>query len=175
MNLKFVPMKSFDRSAPLKNMLQIDDARLVFRNFSGKGDKFNREGDRNFAVVIPTQEQADALMNDTNEFGVGWNVKVKAPREEGDEPFRYLKVKISFNGRGPEIYLNSNGNRRMLTEETVGILDNIDIESVDLDIRPYDDDGNYGPFRSAYLVGMEVYQNISRFAARYAEEEYPCE
>ena len=175
MKLKFIPMKRYSASEPPKNTVEIDDARLVFRNFSGKGDKYNREGDRNFAVVIPTQEQADALLTDTNEFGIGWNVRVKAPREEGDEPFRYLKVKITFNEHGPEIYLNSNGNRRLLTEETVGILDNIDIESVDLDIRPYDGDGNYGPFRSAYLVGMEVFQNISRFAARYAEEEYPCE
>lgn len=160
--------------APRK-MLQIDDARLIFRNFSGKPDKFNREGDRNFAIVIPTQEQADALLNDTNEWGVGWNVKIKPPREDGDEPFRYLKVKLSFNDRGPAIYLNSGGNRRRLTEETIGILDNIDIERVDLDIRPYDDTGNYGPFRSAYLQAMEVVQNIDRFAARYAGEEYPCE
>lgn len=158
-----------------KGILQIDDARLIFRNFRGLADKFNREGDRNFAIVIPTQEQADDLMADTNEYGVGWNVKVKAPREEGDEPFRYLKVKVSMNDRGPAVYLNSGGNRRRLTEETIGILDNIEISHVDLDIRPYDDTGNYGPFRSAYLLAMEVTQNIDRFAARYAEEEYPCE
>jgi hypothetical protein len=158
-----------------RGILQIDDARLIFRNFRGLADKFNREGDRNFAIVIPTQEQADALMNDTNEYGVGWNVKVKAPREEGDEPFRYLKVKVSMNDRGPIVYLNSGGNRRRLTEETIGILDNIDISHVDLDVRPYDDTGNYGPFRSAYLQAMEVTQNIDRFSARYAEEEYPCE
>lgn len=175
MQLTFVPMKSFDRSAPRKNILQIDDARLVFRNFGGDKDVYDKTGKRNFAVVIPTQKQADDLMADTNEYGLSWNVKVKAPRDEGDEPFRYMKVAIAFNDRGPEIWLNSNGNRRRLTEETVSILDNIDIESVDLDVRPYDGNGNYGPFRKAYLVGMEVYQNISRFSARYAEEEYPEE
>ena len=158
-----------------EHILQIDDARLIFRNFSGRADKFNAAGDRNFAIVIPTQEHADALMENVNRFGVGWNVKIKAPREAGDEPFRYLKVKVKFNDRGPTVYLRSGNNRRQLDEETIGILDNIDIAHVDLDIRPYDDEGTYGPHRTAYLLSMEVTQNIDRFAARYAEEEYPCE
>ena len=34
------------------NKLVIDNARLIFKNFSGKGDNYNREGDRNFAVII---------------------------------------------------------------------------------------------------------------------------
>lgn len=155
-------------------IVQIDDARIIFRNFSGAGDKYNREGDRNFAVVIPNEELADKLVNDVNEYGVGWNVKVKPPRDEDDSPFMFLKVKVSFNGRKPPaVYLQSGNNRRKLDEDTIGILDRIDIQNVDLDIRPYDDTGNYGPFRAAYLQGMVVYQNVDRFTARFAEEEYP--
>ena len=165
MNITFAP----------RGILQIDDARLIFRNFSGRGDAFNTAGDRNFGLIIPTPELAEKLQNDVNKYGVGWNVKVKPPREEGDMPFMYMKVKVKFNERGPAIYLRSGDNVRRLDEESVSILDNIDIQSVDLDIRPYDDDGHFGPFRTAYLQSMEVIQNVDRFSARYASEEYPVD
>lgn len=158
-----------------RGVLQIDDARIIFRNFRGEGGKYNKEGDRNFALIIPDEEMAEALQNDVNEYGAGWNVKIKPPREEGDEPFIYLPVKVKFNQRGPIIYLQSGNNRVKLNEETVSMLDDIDIRSVDLDIRPYDDEINGKPFRAAYLQSMCVTQEIDRFAARFAQEEYPEE
>lgn len=153
-----------------RGILQFDDCRIIFRNFEGRGDKFNREGDRNFALVIPNQEIADELIAD------GWNVKVKEPREEGDEPLRYLGVKVKFNDRGPSVRLVSNGNIVMLNSDTVGMLDHIDISNVDMDIRPYDwtlQDGKSG--RSAYLQAIVVHQEVDRFAERYAMEESPEE
>lgn len=158
-----------------RNILQIDDARICFRNFRGEEGKYNREGDRNFALVIPDSEMAEALQNDTNQYGASWNVKIKPPREEGDEPFIYLPVKVKFNERGPIVYLRSGGNRVKLDEESISMLDDIDIRSVDLDIRPYDSEINGRPFRSAYLQSMCVTQDIDRFAARFASEEYPEE
>lgn len=156
-----------------RNILQIDDARICFRNFRGEGGKFNKEGDRNFALIIPDEEMAEALQNDSNQYGAGWNVKIKPPREDGDEPFMYLSVKVKFNDRGPKIYLESGRNRVRLDEESVSMLDEIDILSVDLDIRPYDDEINGRPFRAAYLQSMVVKQNLDRFEARFAAEEYP--
>lgn len=157
MNLTFAP----------RGILQIDDARIVYRNFSGMATQFNREGDRNFSLVIPDEDLANELKED------GWNVKIKAPREEGDTPFMHLPVKVKFNDRGPNVYLITNGVRNKLDEETVNILDNVDILSVDLDIRPYDWDVQGKTGRTAYLQSIAVVQEVDRLAARYAEEECP--
>lgn len=155
-----------------RGILQIDNARLIYRNFTGEGSKFNRDGDRNFAVIIEDEETCEALVNDTNDFGVGWNVKIKPPREEGDTPFMFLTVKVKFNDRGPNVYLVSGKSRVKLDEESISCLDDIEIESVDLDIRPYDDVVNGKPFRAAYLQSMCVTQRITdRFAERFAFEE----
>jgi len=148
--------------------LEIDGARITWRNFEGRGDKFNREGDRNFAVVIPTQELADELIDR------GWNVKIKPPREDGDQPFMYLKVKVNYDpsrGRTPGVYLKSGRSVNRLNEDTVGMLDHIDIESVDLDIDPYDWEMSGKTGRTAYLRSIHVTQRVDRFAERYADEE----
>lgn len=145
-----------------RGIIQIDDARIIFRNFSGEPSKFNREGDRNFAVIVEDQEVADALINE------GWNVKIKPPREEGDEPFMYLPVKIKFNDRGPSVYLKTGDAMNRLDEESISCLDNIDILSVDLDLRAYDWEVNGKTGRTAYLQSIHVTQQVDRFAERYA-------
>lgn len=159
-----------------RGILQIDDARICFRNFRGEGSMYNDEGDRNFSLVIPDEEIAEALKNDKNEFGVGWNVKIRAPKEEGEAPFMHLPVKVKYTERsGPKVFLISGNNRVRLNEETIGMLDHIDIKSVDMDIRPYDGEGRFGPFRAAYLQSIYVTQEVDRFEARFAEEEFPTE
>ena len=155
MNVTFAP----------RGILNIDEATIIYRNFAGRGDKFNREGDRNFALIIPTEELADRLIND------GWNVKVKPPRDDQETPFMYLPVKIKFNDRGPNCYLVTAGRANRLDEESIGILDDVDILNVNLDIRPYDWEVNGKTGRTAYLQGIEVTQRVDRFAARYAEED----
>lgn len=154
MNITFAP----------RGILQIDDARIIYRNFSGVGSKFNREGDRNFAVIIDTQDIADTLIQE------GWNVKIKPPRDEDESPFMYLPVKVKFNDRGPNVYLKTGSALNKLDEESIGCLDNVDILGVDLDIRPYDWEVNGKQGRTAYLQSIHVVQQIDRFADRYSEE-----
>lgn len=149
-----------------RGIIQIDDARIIYRNFAGLASKFNREGDRNFSVLIDNQEVADALVE------AGWNVKIKPPREDGDLPFMHLPVKVKFNDRGPTIYLKSGSALNKLDEESIDCLDHIDILSVDLDIRPYDWDVNGKSGRTAYLQSIHVTQQVDRFAERYSAEEY---
>lgn len=154
MNITFAP----------RSILQIDeiDGRdIIFKNFSGHGDKFNREGDRNFALRLNDPETADALIDR------GWNVRIK---DNGDEegPFMRLPIKIKFSDYGPKIYLWTGDRRNELDEESIGCLDNIDIESVNMDVRPYDWEVNGRKGRTAYLQTIEVFQRVDRFAARYA-------
>lgn len=157
MNLTFAP----------RGILQIDDARIIYRNFAGAPSKFNREGDRNFAVVIPDQEIADELIKE------GWNVKIKPPRDEDDGPFMYLPVKVKFNDRGPNAYLASGSRLNKLDEESIACLDDVDILSVDLDIRPYDWEVNGKAGRTAYLQAIKVTQEVDRFG-RY-DDDFPRE
>lgn len=145
-----------------KGILQIDDARIIFKNFEGRGDKFNREGDRNFSLLIEDPDTADALIAE------GWNVRIKPGRDEDEGPFMRLPVKVKFTDYGPNVYLVTGGRRNELDEESIACLDNIDIESIDLDIRPYDWEVNGKAGRTAYLQSMQVVQRIDRFAARYA-------
>lgn len=152
-----------------RGILQIDDARIIYRNFSGAGSKFNRQGDRNFAVIIPDQEMADALIAE------GWNVKIKPPRDEDDTPFMYLPVKIKFNDRGPNCYLATGTRMNRLDEESICCLDDVDILTVDMDLRPYDWEVNGKTGRTAYLQSIKVTQEVDRFASRFAEEEHPEE
>jgi len=57
---------------------KIEDAELIFRNFSGKAGKYNVDGERNFAVLLPEDVAQQMLADD-------WNVKWLEPREEGKE------------------------------------------------------------------------------------------
>lgn len=156
MNITFAP----------REHLQIDDAKIVFRNFSGRGDKFNREGDRNFCLLIDNEDDADRLAEN------GWNVKIKAPREDGDDPFMFLKVKVKFSAYGPKVVLMTEGstNRVALDEDSIGCLDNIDIACIDMDIRPYRGERPDGtPYQTAYLETMYVTQRYNRYIDRYGE------
>ena len=152
-----------------KDILQIDDARIIFKNFEGRGDKFNREGDRNFSLLIEDPDTADALADR------GWNVKIKPGRDEDEEPFMRLPVKVKFTEYGPNVYLRTGERVNKLDEESIGCLDNIDIESVSMDIRPYDWEVNGRTGRTAYLQSMEVVQRIDRFAARYGGNDIDSE
>lgn len=148
--------------------LIIEDAQLLFgqyMNFTGRGSQYNREGDRNFNVIIDNSDIANELK------AIGWNVKIRQPRDKEDDVLHYLKVNVSYRFRGPQIFLHIGKNVSELTEETVGLLDNADILSCDLVINPSHwerPDGSSGI--SAYLDTMHVVARGDYFADKYAEE-----
>ena len=116
-----------------ESTISFENAHIVFRNFSGKGGKFNREGARNFCVVIEDNDIAQQLKND------GWNVRQFRPREgEEGEPNHYLQVAVSFDVIPPKIFLVTRRAKTLLDEESVAALDYADISNVDMIVRPYD-------------------------------------
>lgn len=153
-----------------RGILQIDGARITHKNFKGMANMYNREGERNFSLVIPDAEICDALIKDVNKHGVGWNVKIRDAFEDGEPPFMYLKVKVNFNEYGPNIYLISGDRKTKLTPETVGCIDDIYIDHVDLDISPSDSVVNGKPYRTAYLRSMQVVQDLTQ--DRFADHGY---
>lgn len=149
--------------------ISVEDAQILFRNFAGKEDQYNRAGDRNFCVIIDDPEVAQQLSDD------GWNVRVLRPRDPEDEPRHYMQVKVSFKNIPPSIWLVTKHGKTKLTEETVDSLDYADLKSVDLIINPYRWEVNGKTGVKAYLKTGYFVINEDEFAAKYAEEEFPEE
>lgn len=151
--------------------LALENVRILFRNFAGAPDKYNRAGGkRKFNVVIEDPELAEQLAND------GWNVGILKPRDEDDTATHHLPVEVSYRIKPPRVVMISGRTQTELTEETIGSLDYADIVNIDVEINPSrwtDDDGNERI--KAYLKEMYVTIEQSAFAAKYAMEEYPGE
>lgn len=109
----------------------IEDVTIAFRNFAGKEDVYNREGDRNFAIILDA-DLAAKMERD------GWNIKYLKAREEGDEPQPYIQVAVSYKNRPPKIALVTSRGISYLGEDQVEMLDWVDIETADVTLNPYE-------------------------------------
>jgi len=140
---------------------QVDDAHILFRNFAGKEDKYNREGDRNFSVILD-EESAQRMLAD------GWNVKYLPAREEGDPDTPYIQVAVGYKNRPPRIVLISSSGRTNLGEDNVETLDWVSIQKVDLIARAYQWEVNGKGGIKAYLQTMFVTIEEDELERRYA-------
>ena len=147
--------------------IKIENARIVFRNLSGKPDKFNPQGGkRSFSVVIEDPEFANELKRE------GWNIKQFNPSPDSDEePAHFISVKVSYNNIPPHIYLCTSKNKTLLNEDTVGQLDYAEISNVDIVITPYQYEMSGKSGISAYVKTMYVTVVEDEFASKYEYDD----
>lgn len=130
-----------------RNRPVIEDAVLMWKNFSGTAKQYNAEGDRNVTLRIDDDEVFRQLVED------GYNVKEKEPREGYDEGLRTLQLSVGYKegNRPPQIIMITSRGRTPLTEATVGALDFSIIKKADIIINPY----HWGPIRGE--SGVKAY------------------
>jgi hypothetical protein len=146
------------------NTVLMEGVRIIFRNFAGKEGQYNREGDRNFAVLLD-DKTARAMAEDN------WNVKWLRPRSENEEEESqaYLPISVNFKGRPPRIVLITSRGRTNLDESTIETLDWVDIINVDLIVRPYEWTVNQKSGIKAYLQSIYVTIEEDPLEIKYAE------
>lgn len=122
----------------------VENAKFIFRpNFEGREEQYNEPGNRYFNIRVP-DNIVDALTAD------GWNIKWTKEREEyPSEP--YLEVTVGFKYRPPLVILIEDGRETQLTEQTVGLIDTLQFETMDVVIRPYLWESAMGSGVKAYL------------------------
>lgn len=144
--------------------LEIEDAQIIFRNFAGVEQQYNRAGDRNFSVILPEDIVEDMRAD-------GWNVKQLKPRDDETPGDYYLQVSVKFENRPPNIMLIRGPKMIRLEEDMVEILDQLDIARAHLLIRPYrwDVNGNQGV--KAYTKSLAIHVALDPVEEAYAELE----
>lgn len=157
------------------NIVEIRNTHFIFRtNFSGDPARDRFKDDRRKAsIIIPDKHLAEELVE------AGFNVKLTKPAEDSDfKPEYYVTVIANFNSKiPPKVYLVcGNEEPRKLDEESIGILDDIRIDNVNVILNPWVRD----QFHSLYITVMYVEQKMDYdpFAEEYErrgvnEEEAP--
>lgn len=152
---------------PERMEVKIEDAKIIFRNFVGAESQYNRQGDRNFGVILDP-ETAEQMIAD------GWNVKLREPKDEGDEPWYFIPVAVSFKNYPPKIVMISGKRRTFLNEGTVEVLDYADIALVDLIFNSYSWAAAGKTGIKAYLKTMFVTVNEDDLEKKYALADDPA-
>ena len=147
---------------PNGQTIPFEDVRIIFRNFECRESEFNELGSKNFSLVLDG-DLAEAMLQD------GWNVKMRPPREEGDDPLYHLPVAVGYKIRPPRVVMITTQGKTSLGEDMVGLLDWADIIKVDMIIRAshWNKGGKSGV--KAYLQSLYATIREDELELKYAD------
>jgi hypothetical protein len=149
--------------------LRVENAAVIFRNFSGAPTNFNPQGGkRTFSLCLP-KEWADILRAD------GWNVKER--QIDDGETIYHTEIVVNENSQyPPHLYLLSEfmGKKTLtlLQPEQYKKLDQDMIVNMDLEIHPFEHGRGVAGSKKGYLKNLwATLQSVNDFGGKYAGYE----
>lgn len=143
--------------------LMIENARIMFRNFGGREQQYNSEGERNFCIFLEPDQAEDLLKR-------GWNIKYLRAREEDDAPQAYVQVAVNYKkGRPPRVVIVTSRGRLDLGADEVEMLDYADLKNVDVILNPYEWEVRENKGIKAYLKSAFITINEDELELKYSD------
>mgnify|MGYP007012496653 CR=1 FL=1 len=146
--------------------LRVDNAAIMFKNFSGKPTNLNPAGGKRTFALVLTKEFGDILK------GKGWNVKDRT-LDDG-ETIYYTEIVVNDQSTyPPRIYKLSEfmGNKSMvlMNPDQYFKLDQDNLVNIDMDIHPYTHNRGFDGATKGYLKNMWAsVESINDFGGKYA-------
>ena len=149
--------------------LEVQDAVILWPNFSGRTNKFGNSA-RTFNLVV-TEEVAEKMT------AAGWRVRTISLQnivDENDKPVNlyFVNIKTNMDSAYPPIVtlftkFKGKKSRRVLDINTIGELDSVDIEMADCLINCYES-RNFPGRITGYLKKLNVKQSEEvEFGGKY--------
>ena len=140
------------------NTVTLNNVGIIFPNFAGRSDQYNKTGIRNFSVAI-SHETAEAMLAD------GFNVKFPKPNPEidpdDDRRLPTLNITVSKDHDiipyGIRIFLVDGENEQRVDNTNLDMLDGLDIDYANVKFCVYDWSVNGTSGRKAYLQSLQIF------------------
>lgn len=152
---------------------EVEHAAITYKNFAGNPTDVNPAGGKRTFALCLTSEVGEYLRD------LGWNIKIAAPKKEGDEPVLYTEIVVNMESMYPptvELISTFNGKTTVTTlrGNDVKRLDNVWIENIDIRVHPYRHDRHPYTFKG-YANDIRVIQSQggSHFGGKY--DDFPRE
>ncbi len=155
-----ITKKEYKVSTPIT----IYNAKLMYRNFSGKETEYNPKGKRNFCIFL----EDDIAKKIEAE---GWTVRWLEPKDKDEPPQGMIAVNVGFGNYPPIIVVISEGRQTKLNEETVDMLDWAEIASCDVILNPYNYTISGRSGVKAYLKSLYATLIVDELAKKYNYHE----